>query len=301
MSKMNHRGSQGFTLIELLVVIAIIGVLIALLLPAVQAARAASRRTACLNKLKQHGLAILTHHDVHRRFPPGGDMHHSSGQPGVSWRVHVLPYVEENAMYDVIEPIPGGGAHSWAPQSMAPEVFLCPAVEQPQADLMWSDYFGVGGTPLPEQTIGKSDLFCGVAANNGVFFPGSRTRLSKIEDGTSNTLAIGERLYHYRAWMTGATWSTGTPKTICGEASNHIIAPINGDRDTYGYFLGNPNRPPGAKRLPLNDLFFGSNHPGGANFCFADGSVHPLPDTTSITVLQALTTIQGGEVASGTW
>ncbi len=88
---------SGFTLVELLVVIAIIGILVALLLPAVQAAREAGRRTQCTNNLKQMGLALHNHHDSLRRFPPGGDRSPVGGY-GPSWMVHILPYIEQNSL-----------------------------------------------------------------------------------------------------------------------------------------------------------------------------------------------------------
>src|SRR5262245_13487842 len=98
-----HRGRRGFTLVELLVVIAIIGILVSLLLPAVQAAREAARRIKCANNLKQYGLAIHNYHDVYNSLPPGGLWNVSSldwGIPAPSWQVRVMPFMEQQPLYD---------------------------------------------------------------------------------------------------------------------------------------------------------------------------------------------------------
>ncbi|MFW6170885.1 MAG: DUF1559 domain-containing protein, partial [Planctomycetota bacterium] len=114
---MSHRNrtEHAFTLVELLVVIAIIGILVALLLPAVQAAREAARRTQCINHLKQIGLALHNHHDTHKRFPPGGCSDQTpfgtdqseSGAWGHSWVVALLPFMEQSAMYDMMDGLSG--------------------------------------------------------------------------------------------------------------------------------------------------------------------------------------------------
>ncbi|KKL10766.1 hypothetical protein LCGC14_2552540 [marine sediment metagenome] len=101
---------KGFTLVELLVVITIIGILIALLLPAVQAAREAARRMQCVNNLKQLGIAIQNYHSQHGSFPPGARLHKTETEVGLSWRVFVLPHLELNSIYEQINPLPNGGA-----------------------------------------------------------------------------------------------------------------------------------------------------------------------------------------------
>lgn len=287
---------EGFTLLELLTVIAIIGILIALLLPAIQAARAAARRMQCTSNLKQHGLAIHVYHEDHQEFPPGGRLHTIAGQNGVSWRVLILPYIEETALYEAIGLVNNGGAMNWGPQSQMPPVFGCPSRNGDDGNLSMSSYWGVGGVPREGETVGEDDRYCGVVAVNGMFFPRSETRIAEIVDGTSRSLAIGERTYRFRAWMNGARWSGRSKKTICSEASNHVVYPINASHESFGYYIGDNMRPEGTiAEIPLNDLWFGSDHPGGAHFTFADGSVHFLSENLDMTVLQALATIAGRE------
>jgi type II secretory pathway pseudopilin PulG len=281
------------------VVIAIIGILIALLLPAVQAAREASRRSQCANNLRQHSIASQEYHAANGRFPPGGRLHIKSGQNGVSWRVLILPYIEQQALFDVIAPVPNGGATNWnGPQSQVPDQFICPALERSSGDFVAASYWGVGGVPRDSETDGQDDPYCGLMAINGSLFAGSKTRVGDIVDGTSNTILLGERTYVWRAWMNGARWSTGTPKrSICSEAANNMVYPINASHAYFGYYIGDNERPDGTDaEISLNDLFFGSHHPGGAHFAYADSSVHFLADETELTILQDATTIRGEEV-----
>jgi prepilin-type N-terminal cleavage/methylation domain-containing protein len=296
-----RRATCGFTLVELLVVIAIIGVLIALLLPAVQAAREAARRSACTNKLKQSGLAIQNYHAQFKTFPPGATRHQAAGQTGVAWRVLILPQLEQQELYDRIGVVANGGATDWSWQTEMPEVFQCPSTQPATigvSTMKSASYWGIAGTLRPDgKGLTLSDTTCGNLHRNGVFFPGSRTKIAKIEDGTSNTIAIGERTYTFRAWMTGSTWS-GNPLTrYCSEGANHVAYPLNPSHDDFGYFVGHNPLPTGGKAImPLNDLPFGSTHPGGALFALADGSVQLLRDDLDQTIFESMATIAGGEV-----
>ena len=120
-----------------------------------------------------------------------------------------------------------------------------------------------------------------------------------IKDGTSHTLAIGERTYMLDGWIHGARW-TGTPYTgMCEYSSNNITYPINASHQEFGYFINDPNpAATGPNWMMENDLYFGSQHPGCANFCFADGSVHSLSEAIDFTVYQDLATISGGETTN---
>jgi len=289
----------GFTLVELLVVIAIISVLIAILLPAVQAAREAARRSQCVNNLRQQAIASHNFHNNSRRFPAGGRLHENSGQNGVSWRVLLLPHLEQGVLFDQISPVSNGGAINWnEPQSQMPTLFRCPSVGDGGGALTTSSYWGVGGAIREGETIGKDGMWCGMVSASGTYFAGSETRIAEIVDGTAHTLALGERTYVFRAWMNGARWTGETKKSICSEASNNIVRPINTNpAQSETYFIGDPLVPSTpVTLLPLNDLWFGSFHPGGAHFAYADGSVHFLPDEIDFTIFEDLSTIAGGEI-----
>jgi prepilin-type N-terminal cleavage/methylation domain-containing protein/prepilin-type processing-associated H-X9-DG protein len=282
--------SRAFTLVELLVVIAIIGILLGLLLPAVQAAREASRRTSCANNLRQIGVAIQNYHGRHNCFPPSSPLHAVQLQASISWRVMTLPFLEHSALYRQIQPTPDGGAVNWEAGAQLIELYICPSA--PPADVKGSNYSGVSGAGRNGERIVLEHITCGDVDTDGVFFPGSKVTIAKIQDGTSQTMAIGELTQIFRDWMSGATWA-GTPFwRICSGASNNIRYPINADPNAFGKYVGDTQAP---NTLLLNDVYFGSFHTGGAQFCFVDGSVHMMSDNTDLTILQDIATISGGE------
>jgi len=297
----NANCAAGFTLVELLVVIAIIAVLLGLLLPAVQAAREASRRSSCGNNLRQLSIAIQSYHVLHKSFPPGAYLHADEGAIGISWRVMILSFLEEKALYEQIHPTPDGGAN-FSAEELAIDVFLCPSAPPPvsgSGSLKISNYEGVSGAGRGDRRIDLEDVACGDVYTDGIFYPQSHTTIGRIVDGTSHTMAIGERTYiFFGQWMTGATWA-GDPdmKTrICSRAAKNVRYPINADLGQFGYYISDPSAPTPAQRTMLqNDLFFGSAHPGVAQFCFADGSVQTLSDATDFTIYADLSTIAGGE------
>jgi len=294
------RSPTGFTLVELLVVITIIGVLMGLLLPAVQAAREAARRTQCKNKMKQIGLALQNYHSQHGKFPSGGRVHQDNFKPGISWRVLLLPYLELNSIYQQMQPTPDGGVVDLSPQMMAIDALLCPSAPQPEGDGSTpkeSHYAAIAGPGRGDERIDLEDNVCGDAATDGIFFPNSKTRIGMITDGTSNTMAIGERLYIFHDWTQGATKSGRPPTRICMGGMKNVRYPLNADPNQFGYYVGDFNAPPGAERIMLqNDLQFASFHSGGGHFNFADGSVQFLTNEIDFTIYQNLSSKDGDEV-----
>jgi prepilin-type N-terminal cleavage/methylation domain-containing protein len=161
---------RAFTLIELLVVVTIIGVLTALLLPAVQAARESARQSVCRNNLKQMALALNSYHAQHREFPEGARMHKRSGSTSIGWHVLILPHMEQNALYQEIQPDPDGGARLFA-ANRAVSLFFCPSSEPPSEnsdDLERASYVGVAGAGLTRDEWPVEELICGISATDGV-------------------------------------------------------------------------------------------------------------------------------------
>jgi hypothetical protein len=148
------------------------------------------------------------------------------------------------------------------------------------------------------------DFLCGDVSIDGMFFVNSRTTIAKIEDGTSHTVAIGERIYHFSEdWMVGARWfgDPPTPSDASGEiymaAAKNVIYPVNASHAEFGYYVGDTAAlNPADRKVKFNDLFFASAHPGIAQFCFADGSVQILSETLDFTIFGDLSTIAGGEI-----
>jgi len=292
------RPIGGFTLVELLVVITIIGVLMGLLLPAVQAAREAARRTQCKNQLKQIGLALQSYHSQFNVFPPGARLHEMNGKDSISWRVSILPFLELNALYQQISPTPDGGAMDFSPQKIPVEQYLCPSAEPFDINattLVRSHYSGVSGAGRNEERIDLEDFVCGDIHTDGIYYPGSKTSIRKITDGTSNTLGVGERTYIFRDWLTGAQEVKSRP-SICTGATKNIRYPINASHAEFGYYGQDPRFDPSGPRMVLNDLPFDSDHAGGAQFSFADGSVQFLSEDIDFTIYQNLSTRNGDEV-----
>lgn len=266
----------GFTLIELLVVITIIGILIALLLPAVQAAREASRRTSCRNNLKQLGLALHHYHDTYKSFPMGTNIDRSRSCYGLSWHVYLLPFIEEQDIYAQINPEAGPCGEGGVPNSTGVPMFRCPSSQVVQGK---TNYAGTAGA----RKLKDQHDSCGDYATDGVLYLLSRTRIKHVADGTSHTLLVGERIYGVDYWMYGAFWMFNADEVTCMKAVKNVVYPLNAD---------NP-----VDRE--NDFFFGSEHPGGAQFTYTDGHVGFINETINFTVYQDLSTRSGGEVMGG--
>jgi prepilin-type N-terminal cleavage/methylation domain-containing protein/prepilin-type processing-associated H-X9-DG protein len=299
----------AFTLVELLVVIAVIGILIGLLLPAIQAAREASRRTHCANNLKQIGLALQNYHSTHQKFPPSAQLRTQPTKSSTSWRVLILNEMEEVPLYSQIQPKPMGDAANWNAQERIVEPYICPSAPRPPEGpgiLVPSHYAGVAGSFTGPKNLVLELTACGVPYIDGFFVPEDRrlglapTSMRKFNDGTSKTLAVGERTYIPREdWVTGIFWNGNPPNMICSYAAKNIVYPINSSVSSLGYLNGDPDAPTGGPfNLARNDLFFGSHHPGGAQFCFADGSVHMLNESLKVQILKELATRDGGEITA---
>ncbi|MFV2066672.1 MAG: DUF1559 domain-containing protein [Pirellulales bacterium] len=229
---------HAFTLVELLVVIAIIGILVALLLPAVQAAREAARRMSCSNNMKQLGLALHNYHDTYRTFPYG-----EGGTParpwapqnytwnGPNWRVHVLPYIEQGSVYDQCDfnftfdsGRPGfRGTPNGLLEDLIIPVFRCPSNPLPPngpavppdpwngnvQNAMLADYVGISGaTPQANFPVfgacSPQTGYGGIYCSNGALVPNKPFRFADITDGSANTLIVGEQSAPI-SWNNGAS------------------------------------------------------------------------------------------------
>ena len=331
--KMNSRTRTGFTLVELLVVIAIIGILIALLLPAVQAAREAARRAQCSNNLKQIGLALHNYHDAHKVFPasamnPGAQgtskVHPTWGQmvpPGgvrnVTGYISILPYIEQQSIYDMIDFSRavgmtdadgiGGGDYQQAATNHRLAAFECPSepghmnphtnTGQPYAvQNAWRANYGFVSHRVDYQlTHNNSD---GRASGSGIIVPYSKivtdeksifggfngaAKIADIKDGTSNTIALAETKMRKTSNNYGPYWNM--------YAHTHQICPRYGINLNYVDANGVVSKYQYAWRV-------GSYHPGGAQVALADGSVRFLSETVPIATVMAITSMNGGEVVS---
>jgi len=301
-------GLRGaFTLIELLVVIAIIAILIGLLLPAVQKVREAAARMSCSNNLKNLGLAVHGYHDAQNRFPYNGDdvrgagCCYTAGYSMWSWLARMLPNIEQDNRYNQL------GIATNNPQSNvlglvgAPVIktFRCPSDDTPdiRTDLAnWpggtpvgvTSYKGVSGSnwawgSYPYTPPGSTSD--GLDNGNGIFWRSDYKRplhMTHVSDGTSNTLMIGEDLGKMNI-HNGWPYSN----TTCGTCS----IPLNNALRSGQPGFNNAGDWP-------NVYSFRSKHPGGANFCLADGSVRLVTDAIDINVYRALSTYAGGEIAS---
>jgi len=310
MSALGGRVRTAFTLVELLVVIAIIGILVALLLPAVQAAREAARRTQCTNNLKQIGLGLHGFHDVHDVLPPGAiagsrptAAHRKFDVPPRlehSWTVFILPFMEGQTISDLYN-MDRDWRHRDNEQARETElpVFKCPST--PQADRIFSRRFGGFGNV--DAAVIDYGVNNGVATRlygygaideltyrnyRGVMRVNELQRFADIQDGLSNTTWIQEdagRPFEYiaghqrgnRTNITGAAWA---------DRDNEYIL--------HGYNYKGTGAGPCAINCSNNNEIYGF-HPGGAMALLGDGSVRFLSETIETRIIAAMITRNAGE------
>jgi prepilin-type N-terminal cleavage/methylation domain-containing protein len=300
----NASLKNAFTLVELLVVTAIIGILLALLLPAIQAAREAARLSSCKSRLKQIAIGMHNFESSFRRLPPGYE--YAAGpegnELGYSWCARLLPFMELGALYDRIEfdkPVFDGVNEMVREQHI--DVLLCPSddvspnrfVEMGAEMYAMACYVANFGTPdLDEdqdQTRGKSNPLGPFDGAWGPFYRNSATKLSRISDGQSQTLMVGER--------------QNGPFRVAGIHGPHFeyettwvgaVRDIDDPTDDHGHMVlfqtGNtPNAP------ESDDRDVSAPHAGVAQFVLCDGSVHTVSEDIDLEVYRALGTMNQSE------
>ena len=297
--QLRRHSTSGFTLVELLVVIAIIGILVALLLPAIQAARESARRSQCTNNLKQMGLAIQMHLDTKKSFPTGRN---GTDQKSVSWAYFLLPYLEEKVVFESYQSASRVDDPINARAMRTPiEVYACPSRRRAAADRNFDndeepplvlaaaslgDYAGDAG--LDEDMGLDPDQFINGAINKelaGPIYTKSHLVARQVTDGFSNTLAIGEK--HIRPVPPNTApemehFQTSDTAFLSGDCVQTVLAGVD-----VGLATGPTDR---------RDHMFGSEHASIVQFVYLDAHVDSLDRDIDRKVLLGLSTYAGGEI-----
>ncbi|UUO09252.1 DUF1559 domain-containing protein [Blastopirellula sp. J2-11] len=308
---------RGFTLVELLVVIAIIGVLIALLLPAVQQAREAARRMHCTNNLKQIGLGLHNFHDVNGRFPPGSLSNNGTrwGSPEWPYFLHfTLPYLEQGAYHERLNNYTNAMAWGIAADhaqwqflhNLPLEAFQCPSAAETGPKeitgglrLANSNYLGIFSGSNDGESFADAD-----ALRRGLF--GMTTekkarRMADVTDGLSNTMIVAEYISGTPNDVRGCfiTARAGCQFLQARNTPNSSIADELYDYDSGRFCPANDPFCVGVANNDSNHASSRSRHPVGVNFLRGDGSVSFASDSTALSVWQSAAWISDGTVSSG--
>lgn len=297
---------KAFTLVELLVVIAIIGILIALLLPAVQAAREAARRMSCTNNMKQIGLGLHMYHDTFKKLPAGWRGFDPSdgspvawGVPGWAWSASVLPYMEQTAIYKNLihfDEAVGDPANDdvrvaeiktfRCPSDIGDATFQLeggnPSVGTPVTfpiEIATGNYIGAFGTVEFHYVCNPSASEYNGCVGNGTFMLNQQFRFADFSDGLSNTLIVGERSSKHAP----STW----------------VGVVTGAQHSVARVAGVASYPPNSEGTPAEySHSFSSLHPAGTNFLLGDGAVRLIAETIDEDTYHALVTRSAGDIVS---
>ena len=292
--------SAGFTLVELLVVIAIIGILVGLLLPAVQAAREAARRMSCQNNLKQLGLALHNYHDTHSSLPPAWADWNStwaSSLRSAQANVAILPFLEEGNVVEQYDcAVAWDHANNQDVATLMPEVYACPSA--PGAGDVGPDGFQTSDYAYIRSA---SDWFTHQGSEHAMFEINHFRKFRDVIDGLTNTIMQYESAGRTQSWVygqqtAGPAWWNGSHRAWTGNFNASWFYPAtftldpNGGEPTVTWFVG--SRIINTHNWTSPYAF----HPGGILVSMGDGSVRFLAENVDIEVINAVTSINGGEV-----
>ncbi len=320
---------SGLTLVEVLAVIAIIGLLVGMLLPAVQGAREAARRMTCGNNIRQIALAVEQHHATHAAFPPGATVSDASCTAGggtirqAPWTVHALPGLEQLALYARLDPgsptsrcaaLQGDGEPTTdaAAQNTVLPVFKCPSDPAAAWPEPGCNYLGVqgGGAAADAECGTGTALNQRLRFSSGILSTNSRVTAGGIRDGLSNVFLVGEsRWWSYRAtnvgWSNWFAWSSAN-RTAAGASHPIVLAaatdPLNNpvvDYDSSKPWVDASGGFTNTLYLGTHTRTFGSRHPGGCHMAMADGSVHFITDAIGLDIYRQLANRRDGRPVGG--